>query len=378
MSDSLFSRDLFRKRTRHTVTERDDEPQPLPTVKKRFTVDSTKKPTKWSPVYGQPVESVHDKKVEALLARAHTHKGSRTVQTELVSCSPDFMETLVLTVASNVIQLMTHKYANYLCQTLFQQISCPQRLLLLSYMRNLMVMIAKDTHGTHSLQALVAVVSLPEEEAIIQEELGPHIVDLSKHPAGTHVVQKMLVYLTNKDFILARVVDNCLELATDQTGLSVIKRCLTLDCTLKGSLISTLEANCVLLCQDPFGNYAIQHLLDCVGASPRFYSFFKEKIMALSMQKFASNVVEKALLSANSATARALLSELAHPQRLAALLQSLYGCFVLRSAAKIGYAEFRQALEEQIKLAQEQVTSRKLASRWTSILAALKSIKPLE
>lgn len=376
MSDSLFSRDLLRKRTRHTVTERDEEPQLPSSAKKRLTLDDTKKQLKWSSTLGQRVDTIYDTKVEALLARAHTHKGCRSVQTEMTSASPDFIEALVLTVASNIPQLMTHKYANYLCQTLFQLVTCPQRLFLLSGMRQLIAMISKDAHGTHSLQALVTVMSLPEEEAVLEQELGPHIVELSRHPSATHVVQKMLVYLSHKEFIIAKVIAHCLELATDQTGLSIIKRCLALDCPMKAELVRTLEDNCVLLSQDPFGNYAIQHLLDCCGASPRFYTYFKEKVMALSMQKFASNVVEKVLLASDAATAQILLTEIAQPQRIAALLQSLYGCFVLKSAAKIANRELRQLIEAQIKLAQEQSSARKLSSRWASILSVLGSISP--
>jgi hypothetical protein len=371
MANSLFSKDLLCKRTRHTVTDRSDEPQQSLYSKKRFTVDCTKKQHKWSSLYGELADTTHDGKVKTLLAKAHTPKGCRNVQTELMQSSPDLMEALVLTVACNIPQLMTHKYANYLCQTLFQQASCPQRLHLLNYMRRLMPMLAKDTHGTHSMQALVSVMSLPEEEAVLQEELGPHIVELSRHPTATHVVQKMLVYLTDTSFIVARVTEHCLDLATEQTGLNVIKRCLSLDCTLKSGLIKALEDNCVLLCQDPFGNYVIQHLLDCVGATPRLCGLFREKIMALSTQKFSSNVVEKVLLSADAPTVATLLSELAQPHRLTALLQSLYGCFVLRSAARVADSSFQNLLSEQTKQAQMEPNVR-LGGRWAAILEEMR------
>jgi hypothetical protein len=47
--------------------------------------------------------------------------------------------------------------------------------------------------------------------------------------------------------------------------------------------------------QSPFGNYIIQHIFDEWGAviAKDLFALIKENIVALSMQKFSSNIIER-------------------------------------------------------------------------------------
>jgi len=64
---------------------------------------------------------------------------------------------------------MSDVYGNYMCQTLFQSCSANQRLILLEGMRNEMITVARNPRGTHSLQTVIRLANLPEEEAVYQK-----------------------------------------------------------------------------------------------------------------------------------------------------------------------------------------------------------------
>ncbi len=66
-------------------------------------------------------------------------------------------------------------------------------------------------------------------------------------------------------------------------------------------MIEKFEKECIEIVQDPFGNYAIQHLIEVYGSSlvRGIIHEVVNNILSLSMQKFSSNVVEKCIESAD-------------------------------------------------------------------------------
>lgn len=58
-----------------------------------------------------------------------------------------------------------------------------------------------------------------------------------------------------------------------------------------------MQTNCLEIVQSPFGNYAIQHLLEEWGmiTTKNIVNVIGQNIISLSMQKFSSNVVERCL-----------------------------------------------------------------------------------
>lgn len=65
--------------------------------------------------------------------------------------------------------------------------------------------------------------------------------------------------------------------------------------------MENFEKECMEIVQDPFGNYAIQHVLEVYGSSLSIgiINEIKNNILSLSMQKFSSNVVEKCIEYSN-------------------------------------------------------------------------------
>jgi len=87
-----------------------------------------------------------------------------------------------------------------------------------------MVEISCDRKGTHSLQALIALVSRESEEQLLRDTLKDHIVELSFDPQGTHLIQKLIVSISNEniDFIFEPLVSRFVEVANHSFGLCVV------------------------------------------------------------------------------------------------------------------------------------------------------------
>lgn len=60
-------------------------------------------------------------------------------------------------------------------------------------------------------------------------------------------------------------------------------------------MITDIAINSLEIIQNPFGNYAIQHIVDEWGPSKakEIFDIIISNIVSLSMQKFSSNVIEK-------------------------------------------------------------------------------------
>ncbi len=75
----------------------------------------------------------------------------------------------------SIHKLMVDQYGNYFCQKLLQSASQEQRLKILSVLHDNIVMISCSKKGTHSLQCLIEMINMPEEEDILIRAFKPHV-----------------------------------------------------------------------------------------------------------------------------------------------------------------------------------------------------------
>ena len=75
--------------------------------------------------------------------------------------------------------------------------------------------ISCDRIGTHSMQCLIEILNMPEEEKLLQEMIEGNIMDLAKDANGTHVLQKVLLCMKeeNAQYIIQPSLENLCELS---------------------------------------------------------------------------------------------------------------------------------------------------------------------
>ena len=103
-----------------------------------------------------------------------------------------------------LIEMIKHKLKdimisnNKFSQKLFEQCTSEQRLTILTEIKDIFIEIAMNKWGSYSLQALIKVVSLPEEQEIIKKCIEGKIYELAMDKQANFVLQKLILILNEK------------------------------------------------------------------------------------------------------------------------------------------------------------------------------------
>ena len=218
---------------------------------------------------------------------------------------------------------------NYTVQTLIHSCSPTQRLRLLQALQGQFSEVACHPRGTHTVQALAALCSTRDEELLFQELLQGRVLGFARHPYGNHVLRKLLGGITQNEAYLKELAPYFIELAKDKHGVCVVKTIIS-----QPQVTSQLLSSVVDLMQDPYGNYAVQSLLELGTEEVRSAMLFalRKKVLQLSTQKYSSKVIEACLTE--PALRTMILEELLNPSYLEDAVRNPYTSFILKSALR--------------------------------------------
>lgn len=302
--------------------------------------------------------------LDSLSSLCRTKEGSIRAQQMLSKARPEDIQSAITALTPSLFQLILDPYGNYTVQTLFQSCSPEQRVYLLRAIQEHLVEIAHHPKGTHVLQTLISLCSTPEEERIYREKFKGRIRCLSTHSNASHVVQKLLCTLKNRYAFVGEILGYARQLAMDKVGLCVIKRVLN-----DPQVFNELIEDALVLMQDPYGNYAMQILVEMWMEELSFHLIcaLKGRVAQLCIQKYSSNVVEKCLKEENMRNF--IVDELIAEEKVAVLLGSAYGCYVLRTAVKYADTHLKAKLKAATLAAIGTVSCKALRNRWDEILS---------
>ena len=209
---------------------------------------------------------------------------------------------------TNVIDLMTDPFGNYLCQKFVDVCSDQHRYAIISKVQPSLVAVCLNMHGTRAVQRMIEVVKdHPDQvEQLTARALSGAVVSLAKDLNGSHVIQKCLHLLEARqnDFIFNSIIENCVEVGTHRHGCCVIQRCLdAASQEPKTRLVNEIVRVALKLVVDPFGNYVVQYVIEMNNSEhiSQICAQLTANLISLCCQKFSSNVVEKVLETGNVA-----------------------------------------------------------------------------
>lgn len=291
---------------------------------------------------------------------------SKLMQQIISKAQPDELNKILSYLLPNISTLMVDVYGNYICQTLFHNCSANHRLDILHHLKPSLMSISFNPRGTHALQNLIAMMNLREEEEVYQSSLKGKIVEMSKDMNASHVVQRLLVTVNNRYFITREIKGHVEELSLDKLGVCVVKKCCN-----DPAIMTEILGSALLLMQHPYGNYALQTVIDLWGeeASHEFICAIQGRVSQLCLQKFSSNVIEKALKIEN--VRRCIIGELLSNGKIQELLSSQYGSYVIRTASLFCDKDMKEDLLNCVKTGCENVHNSKLKPLWNEILINL-------
>jgi hypothetical protein len=198
--------------------------------------------------------------------------------------------------------------------------------------------IVMDAQGGHVIRTMVEFLN-EQQVAGLVEFLTPELVlTIATSSQNTRRVLQTL-FERHRTPALQPVVDviatHAIALSTTQQGCIAVMRCMEHSPDLhKAQVLQALQPQLAALTMDPYGNYVVQAVLQYFPndvACEVLEKAFAGHWIALSCNKFASNVMEKFIQASPPMTRKTILDELVHTaEALGTLMQDGFGNFVLQ------------------------------------------------
>ena len=247
--------------------------------------------------------------------------------------------------------IMKNVHGNYFFQKLIKDSTEAITSNIISYILEDIIDISKDDSGTFSVQALINEISAKNDIIKIVQIIKGHEIEMIYDKNATYVIQKIIlkfpdIYRTELNGI---ILNNFSKLCLDVNGICIVKNFIktnTIESNTQRMKI-IISNNFVLLAQSPFGNYAIQFLIEKLKTCElnEIFGVLIDRIFKLSIQQFSSNVVEKALEKMDNINLEKALDKLFFQGKFIFLLKNKFGKFVIIKAMNYMGKDLRTKFE---------------------------------
>ena len=300
------------------------------------------------------------------------HKGSKIFQKYLKSTHSDILHQIFVELSSNLEELITDPYANYFCKRFFTFLNQKDRIDFLKGIEKSIVKLSSDSIGTYPIQTIIEHVGSKNEKVIIVNALKESVKELCIDPFGSHVLEKLLTCFEEEyiSFIYNYIIDNFLDLANNNNGICVVKKILTF--THKKNIHDRLKViikdNALQLIIHPYANFVIQIVVECWTDYKDILVLFEKKYFNLSLEKYASNVVERCI-EKDEEILDNYINEIVDSNRIFEVMRSNYGNYVIQKAIKLSKGENKKKLIFNSAKDINKLNDPKLIIKWKSILS---------
>ena len=307
----------------------------------------------------------------AFLNIIKNQKGSKIFQKYLKTTHCDILHQIFIELKPNLEEIITDFYANYFCKRFFTFLNQKDRIDFLYVIEKSLVKLSSDGIGTYPIQTIIEHVGSKNEKNIIINALKDSIKELSFDAFGTHVLEKLLACFEEEyvTFIYNYIVDNFLELANNSNGICIIKKLLsfTHKKNLHDKLKIIVKENALQLISHPFGNFVIQVVVECWNDYKDILYLFDKKYYSLSLEKYASNVVERCI-EKDENILNNYIEEIININKICEVMKSNYGNYVIQKAIKLSDGKYKQKLVFNAAKDINKLMDQKLIKKWKSIL----------
>jgi len=279
---------------------------------------------------------------------------------ELYESAANAERTMVEEVCfDHFIFLAEHQVGYSILQKLLEYGSPRARQLVAERLVNNVLRLSMHAHGCRVIQRAFESVNL-EDQIIFAKELRSHVIQCIEDQNGNHVIQKMIERMppARIQFIVDALQGSIQRMAAHCYGCRIIQRLmehsspsLQLD-----PILAELSRNIPQLIQDQYGNYVIQHMLEHGRTDDRrlILNIVASQIWILSCHKFASNVVEKAIIVSTPDERTPLLEAIVgHPldvnPPLFTMMRDRYGNYIVQRLLELGHESQKKVLLRRLK-----------------------------
>ena len=259
--------------------------------------------------------------------------GSRFIQQRLEVGSNEEKGVVMTEVLPAVRQLRNDVFGNYVVQKLLDFGTSKMKEDLLETLRGEMLQLSLQMYGCRVVQKALEALDDADVPKLLTE-FHNNVLSCIHDQNGNHVIQKCIEVMSERakrakvkghgaqadffdeqiDFIVDDVLNNVRSLSCHPYGCRVLQRILE-HCpeAKRNRALDEIRKCHKTLLDDQYGNYVIQHVLQ-FGRSPDRDSLLDivvaNRLLILSRQKFASNVVEKLLKYGNQEQRSRIVDEM--------------------------------------------------------------------
>jgi len=279
---------------------------------------------------------------EGLVADLATDQnGSRFIQTKLEEASDAEKQAVFEQILPETLRLCTDVFGNYCIQKFFEYGTPEQKQQLSQKIRHRVLPLSLQMYGCRVVQKILESVDAETQNMLIRE-LDQHVLECVKDQNANHVIQKCIEQVNssnNIDFIIRAFYGRVFDLSTHPYGCRVIQRMLE-HCypdlkELTEPVLEELMSYAEQLCKNQYGNYVLQHVLQhsTTQAKDKIVDVVSKNILAFSKHKFASNVVERCFVSTDMRQRDVLLNAVignSDCSPLVSMVRDQYGNYVIQ------------------------------------------------
>ncbi|KAK2385457.1 pumilio [Trifolium repens] len=214
--------------------------------------------------------------------------------------------------------------------------------------------VCMDNHGTWVMQVMLENITRPFMKVAVVYAMKRITAALMKNFNGSHVIVQCVKLFPPElqKIILDEVARNCVDIATDKVGCSVIQKCFDYSGrTAIQLLVFRIIIYSMLLAESPYGNYVVQYVIkmEIPFANKLMIAELRGNFVRLSMNKYSSNVVEDLLRYSNKIDVDVIVEEIIKSPHILNILQDPYGNFVAQRALEYTQGHLRGKLSHLIR-----------------------------
>ena len=308
-----------------------------------------------------------------LLLIIKTQIGSRILQTYLPNSPNQVVSFIYQDIYDKLNVLLLDPYANYFLIKLFASLNTNERMSFLQIIVKNIITFSSNKIATYPIQCIIGMLSSHQEKIMIVSHLIKHIQKIAFDIYGTHVIEKAIICL-EKEYthdIILYIINNFTLIANHVNSLCLAKKVLMLDNKndFMPQLKRILIQNCYTLIENPYGNYALQIVLDNWNESEieDILAIIQNNCIELSMMKYSSNVIEKCLQK-SAVFLQTFVIQVCTTKTIGELIRNSYGNYVVQTALKAAKGELKVILINEIENNLNMLGEKKLINKWKSIL----------
>ncbi|CAH7686825.1 armadillo-type protein [Phakopsora pachyrhizi] len=291
--------------------------------------------------------------------------GSRHIQSKLDTATSEEKELVFKEIYPNVLQLSMDVFANYVVQKFFEQGNQNQKTQLAQSLRGHVLQLSLQMYGCRVVQKALEFVLVDQQHALIKELEG-EVIQCAKDQNANHVLQRSLERIEPRmnRFISKAFTGQAYALATHPYGCRVLQRVFEhMPDDQTRPLLDELHRFSNNLMTDQYGNYVAQWIITD-GKKEDAASLLTKvrgQVLVLSKHKFASNVVEKAILKSTEEEMKEMIEEILTPRpdgssTIGVMLKDAFANFPLQKFLQAAKEPQRAKLFEEVG---EQLTQMK-------------------